>query len=340
MSPCPSRRRAHAGATQHAFGFDIRDFVKIGDAARADLPVTEHLQLWVFAVATFMRQQASEPEAHRRVNSLERALNVGLQALRAHFVRHRQKLKNPANVVEGSPEHERLGSQVFFGGKKFGKLHRIPPPPDAYPGVVVSDWRQLFTWLSGPCLGALPDLPQRQFAPAAGTSKTGAAPDKDNQCCAFTSGTCTSPANRCKWVHEIPLSAPSARLGSGEGGAGGSDGGNGGGGGGGKRKKGHGLCSASEPTSTRTRAPAKEGVARAAPRVAPGAQIGAVPWPGGGGNHFRGLGVQLIESSAATSTQANNATGFRSWNSFCMMKGKALRGLTQTQACATGYTSR
>jgi len=198
MSPCPSRRRAHAGATQHAFGFDIRDFVKIGDAARADLPVTEHLQLWVFAVATFMRQQASEPEAHRRVNSLERALNVGLQALRAHFVRHRQKLKNPANVVEGSPEHERLGSQVFFGGKKFGKLHRIPPPPDAYPGVVVSDWRQLFTWLSGPCLGALPDLPQRQFAPAAGTSKKEAVPGKDNFCYAFAAGTGTRPASRCK----------------------------------------------------------------------------------------------------------------------------------------------
>ena len=63
-------------------GFEVQRFVGVGDDAYASLTIADHLQVLVSAVVTFLREQASGAEAHRRVDSLERALNVGLTELR------------------------------------------------------------------------------------------------------------------------------------------------------------------------------------------------------------------------------------------------------------------
>ena len=95
---------------------------------------------------TFLRVQASAAEAHHRVDSLERALNVGLTELRALYGRFRPKLQTSGNAAEVAGKVNRSlnewSPELFSCGGKLGSRHRGGPPvPHKFGAVIIPDWR-------------------------------------------------------------------------------------------------------------------------------------------------------------------------------------------------------
>ena len=142
-------------------GFEVQRFVGVGDDAYAALTVADHLQVLVAAVVTFLREQASAAEAHRRVDSLERALNVGLTELRRLYGKFRPKLQPAGNAAVVADKVNlslnEWAAALFSGAGKLGSRHRKGPPAlHEFGAVIIPDWRLLLEWSGGSGVEGLP----------------------------------------------------------------------------------------------------------------------------------------------------------------------------------------
>ena len=153
-------------------GFVVQRFVVVGDGADAALNISDHLQVLVSAVVTFLREQASGAEAHRRVDGLERALHVGLAELRALYGRFRPQLQTPGNAAVVASKVDRSlsewAAELFSRADKLGGRHRGgPPAPHEFGAVIIPDWWFLLEWVGGSGVEGLPG-PQQRPAGAGG----------------------------------------------------------------------------------------------------------------------------------------------------------------------------